>query len=203
MEGYRQVGGPFLCDFGCRPRSPSCSDRNKIRSLYLLDGGAPFRHPFLAGSPSLLVLYRSVPWTLYIHKYLSCMFFFVGIVSCPFPVLVITPIHCSRAWYHLLSRRTLRPLLALQLYLCSTMDRVTTLGVWRCGSTPDLLFPSITKMHRFLKNKIKDKKSSKPPQLGIPTQIADRPPGFSAESGIGPKGGRSLSHRDLGVGWPD
>jgi hypothetical protein len=60
------------------------------------------------------------------------------------------------------------------------------------------LFPDNT-MRRFLKNKIKGKKSSKAPKPEIPTQIADGPPDFPAEPSTASKGWRSLFFRDRGV----
>ena len=53
------------------------------------------------------------------------------------------------------------------------------------------LFPETT-MHHLFKNKNKRKKSPEPPQPGIPTDIADRPPGFPTELGIGSQGEWSL-----------
>jgi hypothetical protein len=58
-------------------------------------------------------------------------------------------------------------------------------------------------MNHLFKNKNKRKKSPDPPQPDIPTKTAGKPPGFRTELGIAPKGGRSLSHRDLGVDLPD
>jgi hypothetical protein len=54
-------------------------------------------------------------------------------------------------------------------------------------------------MRRFLKNKIKGKKSSKAPKLEIPTQIADGPPDFPAEPSTASNGWQSLFFWDRSV----
>ena len=106
------------------------------------------------------------------------------------------------ARYHLCSSyHDLRvtPLGAPVVRVCLTLKRVPTSDIWRCGSTTGFLLSPTTQMRRFLKNKIKGKKSPKPPQPEFSTQIADRPPGFPTEPSITPKGVRSLFYGDRGV----
>jgi hypothetical protein len=174
----------------------------KFRSLYVLGRkGVTLRYPFLAGLPSPYSLYHSIDFLVRVP--VVCVILFVGIVSCPFARVTryrdtlfsrSLAITCNPPAMTCVSI----PPTALG-YSCmfgtGTDSHIGDLALWVHPSFP--LFPDDT-MDRLFKNKNKNKrkKSPEPLQPGIPTNIADRPPGFPTELGIGSKGGRSLSYRD-------
>ena len=66
-----------------------------------------------------------------------------------------------------------------------TSSHIGSLVVWVHRWSP--FYPDDT-MLRFLKKRIKHKKSPEPPQLGIPAKITGIPPGFRADLDIAPEG---------------
>ena len=189
----RQVGDLCLPNFVCRSRSRSLAGRKSDRWMFSDEGVYCYVAPFLLVClPSLLCTVSF----LYARTDVRVILF-LGMVSCPsarktrHPDIFISfslAITCTPS----ITTCVLTPLGAPVVRVCLTLKRVPTSGIWCCGSTTGFLLSPTTQMDRLFKSKNKRKKSPSPPQLGIPTQIVDRPPGFPTDLGIGPKGRRGF-----------
>jgi hypothetical protein len=133
----------------------------------------------------------TISWTLCRCWYVSCARFLSFSKYPIFPfVSLIVPLPCRCALSPVLLLRDLRfdpswYSSCTRVLGTRTSSHIGSLVLWVHRWFP--FYPDDT-MLRFLKKRIKHKKSPEPPQPGIPAKITGIPPGFRADLDIAPEG---------------